>query len=82
VSERGLSKNRVGFVVSNKMDKSVVVEVTRTVKHPFYGKFMRKRKRFMAHDENNACQIGDKIRIVETRPVSKNKRWRFAEKLA
>jgi small subunit ribosomal protein S17 len=79
---RGLRKTRVGIVVSDKMDKSVIVEVTRTVQHPLYNKYVRRRTRFMAHDEENACRNGDKVRIVETRPLSRRKRWRVQEKLA
>jgi small subunit ribosomal protein S17 len=80
--KRGLRKSRYGVVVSDKMDKSVIVEVTRIVKHTLYGKYGRKRSRFMAHDEANACHVGDKVRIVETRPLSKRKRWRVQEKLS
>ena len=76
-----LRKTRVGVVVSDKMNKSVIVEVVRTVQHPFYKKYVRKRTRFMAHDEKNGCQLGDKVRIVETRPLSRNKCWRVQEKL-
>jgi small subunit ribosomal protein S17 len=76
-----LRKTRVGVVVSDKMNKSVIVEVVRTVQHPFYKKYVRKRARFMAHDEKNGCQLGDKVRIVETRPLSRNKCWRVQEKL-
>ena len=75
MSERGLRKTRVGFVVSDKMGRSVVVEVRRTVQHKLYKKFLRKRKRFMAHDQENVYRVGDKVQIVETRPLSKNKRW-------
>ncbi|MEE9281882.1 MAG: 30S ribosomal protein S17 [Myxococcota bacterium] len=82
MSDRGLRKTRVGVVVSDKMDKSVIVEVTRTVLHPLYKKYVRKRSRFMAHDEDNACKIGDKVQITETRPLSRRKRWRVKEKLA
>ena len=82
MSDRGLRKSRVGVVVSDKMDKSVIVEVTRTVLHPLYKKYVRKRSRFMAHDEDNACKIGDKVQITETRPLSRRKRWRVKEKLA
>jgi small subunit ribosomal protein S17 len=82
MSERGLRKIRIGIVVSDKMDKSVIVEVTRTVRHPLYDKFVRRRTRFMAHDEENACRNGDKVRIIETRPLSRRKRWRVQEKLA
>jgi small subunit ribosomal protein S17 len=81
MSERGLHKTRVGVVVSDKMDKSIVVEITRTIQHPLYKKYIRRRKRFMAHDEQNACKVGDKVRIVETRPLSRRKRWRVQERL-
>ncbi|MDX2248630.1 MAG: 30S ribosomal protein S17 [Bacteroidia bacterium] len=76
---RNLRKVRVGKVISNKMDKSIVVAVERKVKHPMYGKFVHKTSRFMAHDENNECGIGDTVRIMETRPLSKRKRWRLME---
>ena len=79
---RGLKKTRVGVVVSDKMDKSIIVEVTRTVQHPLYKKFIRKRTRFMAHDEENTCKQGDKVRIIETPPMSRRKRWRVQERLA
>jgi small subunit ribosomal protein S17 len=79
---RGLRKIREGVVVSDKMDKSVIVEVSRTVLHPTYQKYVRKRTRFMAHDETNACKVGDRVRIVESRPLSRRKRWRIQEKLA
>jgi small subunit ribosomal protein S17 len=69
-------KVRTGIVVSNKMDKTVVVEVSRTVMHPVYKKFVRRRKRFMAHDEDNRCRIGDEVMIVESRPLSRHKNWR------
>ncbi|MBQ6098141.1 MAG: 30S ribosomal protein S17 [Bacteroidales bacterium] len=77
--ERNLRKERIGVVVSNKMDKSIVVLVERKVKHPKYGKFVKKSTRFMAHDEKNECNIGDTVRIMETRPLSKNKCWRLVE---
>ena len=77
--ERNLRKERVGVVVSNKMDKSVVIMVERKVKHPKYGKFVKKSSKFMAHDEKNECNIGDTVRIMETRPLSKNKCWRLVE---
>ena len=77
--ERNLRKERVGVVVSNKMDKSVVIMVERKVKHPKYGKFVKKSSKFMAHDEKNECNIGDVVRIMETRPLSKNKCWRLVE---
>ena len=77
--ERNLRKERIGVVVSNKMDKSIVILVERKVKHPKYGKFVKKSTKFMAHDENNECNIGDTVRIMETRPLSKNKCWRLVE---
>ncbi len=76
---RKTRKERTGLVVSNKMDKSVVVEVLRRVRHPKYGKFVKRSSRFMAHDEKNECNIGDTVRIMETRPLSKNKCWRLVE---
>lgn len=77
--ERNLRKERFGVVVSNKMDKSIVVLVERKVKHPKYGKFVKKSSKFMAHDEKNEAGIGDTVRIMETRPLSKNKCWRLVE---
>jgi len=77
--ERNLRKERTGTVVSNKMDKSITVQVNRKVKHPVYGKFQRKSTKFMAHDEKNECGIGDTVKIMETRPLSKLKRWRLLE---
>lgn len=74
---RNLRKERIGIVVSNRMDKSIVVAVKRKEKHPKYGKFVNKTKKFVAHDENNICDIGDTVRIMETRPLSKRKRWRL-----
>ena len=82
MSERGLRKTRDGVVVSDKMDRTVVVEVRRTVQHALYKKYIRKRARFMAHDAENQYRVGDKVRIVESRPVSRRKRWRVQEKLA
>ncbi|KAF0128932.1 MAG: small subunit ribosomal protein S17 [Bacteroidetes bacterium] len=76
---RNLRKERTGLVTSNKMDKSVTVEIERRVKHPIYGKFVKKTSRFMAHDENNECNVGDTVRIMEVRPMSKNKCWRMVE---
>ena len=81
MSARAQRKTRVGVVVSDKMDKSVIVEITRTVLHPRYKKYIQKRSRFMAHDEENACKTGDVVRIAETRPISRRKRWRVREKL-
>jgi len=77
--ERALRKEKIGIVSSNKMQHSIVVTVERKVKHPIYGKFISQTVKFMAHDENNTCGIGDKVRIMETRPISKNKRWRLVE---
>lgn len=76
---RNLRKERIGKVVSNKMEKTITVTVERKVKHPTYGKFMLKSKKFSAHDEKNDCGIGDTVKIMETRPMSKNKRWRLIE---
>ena len=77
--ERNLRKERVGLVVSDKMDKTVVVEVSDKTKHPIYKKTITTSKRYKAHDENNECGVGDKVRIVETRKLSKDKNWRVAE---
>ena len=77
--ERNLRKERVGLVVSNKMDKSILVEIERKVKHPIYGKFVKKTSKFMAHDDKNDCNIGDTVKIIETRPLSKLKRFRVTE---
>lgn len=76
---RQFRKERVGKVTSNKMEKSISVMVERKIKHPLYGKFVKKSNSFMAHDEKNECQIGDIVKIMETRPLSKNKRWRLVE---
>ena len=77
--ERNLRKERVGVVSSNKMDKSITVVVKRKVKHPVYGKFVNKTKKLLAHDEENTCNIGDTVRIMETKPLSKSKCWRLVE---
>ena len=77
--QRGLRKTRVGVVVSDKMDKTIVVEIRTRVKHPLYGKIMNRTEKFKAHDEKNECGIGDTVRIMETRPLSKDKRWRLVE---
>ncbi|MCX6294486.1 MAG: 30S ribosomal protein S17 [Bacteroidetes bacterium] len=77
--ERNLRKEKVGTVTSNKMDKSIVVSVERKVKHPKYGKFLNKTTKFVAHDDANTCNIGDTVKIVETRPLSKSKCWRLVE---
>ena len=76
---RNLRKERTGVVISNKMDKSITVAIKWKEKHPIYGKFVNKTKKYHAHDEKNECQIGDTVRIMETRPLSKTKRWRLIE---
>ncbi len=77
--ERGRRKLRVGYVTSDKMDKTIVVRVEDFIRHPLYGKRVKRTKKFKAHDENNQCGIGDKVRIMETRPLSRDKRWRLVE---
>ena len=77
--ERNLRKIRIGVVTSDKMDKTITVAVERKVKHPIYGKFVKKTTKFHAHDEKQACTIGDVVKIMETRPLSKTKRWRLVE---
>ena len=77
--ERNNRKIREGLVTSNKMEKSIVVSVERRLKHPMYGKFLRRTTKLMAHDEKNECNIGDKVKVMETRPLSKNKCWRLVE---
>ena len=77
--ERNLRKERIGVVVSNEMDKSIVVAVKTQEKHPIYGKFVKKTTKFVAHDEKNECSEGDMVRIMETRPLSKTKNWRLVE---
>ena len=79
MEDRNLRKTRVGVVVSDKMEKTVVVAIKERVKHPLYGKIVNRTKTFKAHDEQNECGIGDTVRIVETRPLSKEKRWRVVE---
>ena len=79
MEKRNLRKERIGVVTSDKMDKSIVVSVERKVKHPKYGKFVKKTRKFVAHDETNDCNIGDTVRIMETRPLSKSKNWRLVE---
>mgnify|MGYP006307261643 CR=1 FL=1 len=76
---RNTRRERVGVVVSNHMEKSIVIAVKQKIKHPIYGKFVNKTSKFMAHDEENSCNVGDKVKISETRPLSKNKRWRLVE---
>jgi len=77
--ERALRKTRVGKVVSDKMDKTVVVAIETSVKHPLYKKIVKRTYKLKAHDENNECKVGDKVRVMETRPLSKEKRWRLVE---
>lgn len=79
MAERGLRKTRVGKVVSNKMDKTIVVAVEDSVKHPVLKKIMKRTYKLKAHDENNECNIGDRVEVMETRPISKDKRWRLVE---
>lgn len=77
--ERNLRKTRIGKVVSDKMDKTIVVAVEDNVKHPIYGKIVKRTYKLKAHDENNECRIGDRVKVMETRPLSKDKRWRLVE---
>ena len=79
MTERNLRKTRVGLVVSNKMDKTIVVAIQDNVKHPIYGKIIKRTLKLHAHDEENTCNIGDKVEVMETRPLSKTKRWRLVE---
>ncbi len=79
MTERNLRKTRVGIVVSNKMDKTIVVAVQDNVKHPIYGKIIKRTLKLHAHDEENTCNIGDRVEVMETRPLSKTKRWRLVE---
>ena len=79
MSERGFRKVRIGEVVSDKMDKTIVVKIEDSVKHPIYKKIIKRTIKFKAHDENNECNIGDRVEIMETRPLSKDKRWRVSE---
>ena len=79
MEERNLRKTRVGKVVSDKMDKTITVAVEDHVKHPLYGKIVKKTYKLKAHDENNECQVGDTVKVMETRPLSKGKRWRLVE---
>ncbi len=77
--ERNLRKTRIGKVISNKMDKTIVVAVENNVRHPLYNKIVKSTYKLKAHDENNECQIGDRVKVMETRPLSKDKRWRLVE---
>jgi small subunit ribosomal protein S17 len=79
MEDRNRRRVKVGVVTSNKMDKTIVVATEESIRHALYGKSVKKTKKFMAHDEENACGIGDKVKIMETRPLSKNKRWRLVE---
>ena len=79
MEERNLRKTRVGLVVSDKMDKTIVVAVADRVKHPLYGKIIDRTYKLKAHDENNECHVGDRVKVMETRPLSKDKRWRLVE---
>jgi small subunit ribosomal protein S17 len=79
MKKRGLQKTQTGIVVSDKMDKTVVVQVDRLVRHPMYKKYVRRRAKYSAHDETNSCKVGDRVLIRETRPFSKTKRWRVSE---
>jgi small subunit ribosomal protein S17 len=79
MKKRGMKRQLIGTIVSNRMDKTAIVLVERLVKHPLYHKYIRRRAKFAAHDERNACQIGDKVMITESRPISKTKKWRVSE---
>ncbi len=79
MEQRKIRRERVGIVISNKMEKSIIVAVRRKMKHPIYGKFVNKTTRFVAHDQENSCNIGDTVKIAETRPLSKTKNWRLVE---
>ena len=79
MEERGYRKTRIGVVVSNKMDKTAVVAIKTKVRHPLYGKMVNRTRKFKVHDEENQCGIGDTVKIMETRPISKDKRWRLVE---
>ena len=79
MEQRGLRKTRIGIVVSDKMDKTVTISIERKVPHPIYKKYFKKTTKLMAHDEKSECGVGDKVKVMETRPLSKNKRWRMVE---
>jgi small subunit ribosomal protein S17 len=79
MKKRGLQKTQTGVVISDKMDKTVLVQVDRLVRHPMYKKYVRRRAKYVAHDETNSCKVGDRVLIRETRPFSKTKRWRVSE---
>jgi small subunit ribosomal protein S17 len=79
MATRNLRKTRIGVVIKNKMDKSILVAIERKVAHPLYKKYFKKTTKLMAHDENNECRLGDLVKVMETRPLSKNKKWRLVE---
>jgi len=79
MEQRGLRKTRIGIVVSDKMDKTITIAIERKVSHPIYKKYFKKTTKLMVHDEKSECRIGDKVKVMETRPLSKNKRWRMVE---
>lgn len=79
MEKRALRKTRIGVIVSDKMDRSILVAIERKVAHPIYKKYFKKTTKLMAHDENNECKVGDVVKIMETRPLSKNKKWRLVE---
>jgi small subunit ribosomal protein S17 len=79
MEQRGLRKTRIGIVVSDKMDKTITIAIERKVSHPIYKKYFKKTTKLMAHDEKSECRVGDKVKVMETRPLSKNKRWRMVE---
>ncbi|HOA55373.1 MAG: 30S ribosomal protein S17 [Acetivibrionales bacterium] len=79
MAERGLRKTRIGKVISDKMDKTIVVAIETSVKHPLYKKIVKRTYKLKAHDENNECTVGDKVKVMETRPLSRDKRWRLVE---
>ncbi len=79
MEQRGLRKTRVGIVVSDKMDKTITIAIERKVPHPIYKKYFKKTTKLMAHDEKSECRVGDKVKVMETRPLSKSKRWRLVE---
>jgi small subunit ribosomal protein S17 len=79
MEQRGLRKTRVGIVVKDKMDKTITIAIERKVSHPIYKKYFKKTTKLMAHDEKSECRVGDKVKVMETRPLSKNKRWRMVE---
>ena len=79
MEQRGLRKTRIGIVVSDKMDKTITIAIERKVSHPIYKKYFKKTTKLMAHDGKSECRVGDKVKVMETRPLSKNKRWRMVE---